>query len=260
MGVTKELALNNILRESGVDVAFITETELEPEAATCFAIKDYITFLPPTTPEQRKVRIIALVKSSVATKFNVKLRTDLSSVISVWLELFLPKKAILGGVYRPWSGLALERLELQTLIDQSINATANAGIVVLTGDFNLDMCRADDEEYHRHSLLRAWSTGLSNAGLVYNPTGSTWVSHGTFQGTHRTSTLDHTYTWGVSATVEVLPDSSTDHRPLVTRVQLWKASDPLVTLQSRNFNSISVSALGEALEQWKWENICHGGC
>lgn len=100
-GQTKELALTNLLITNSVDVAFITETELDPDAAISFALPNYTTFLPPMTPPGQKVRVLALVKSNIATSFCCKLREDLCTTLVVWLELSLPRKAVLGGVYRP---------------------------------------------------------------------------------------------------------------------------------------------------------------
>ncbi|XP_059083697.1 uncharacterized protein LOC131880977, partial [Tigriopus californicus] len=208
MGATKELALINLLVSNDVDVLFVTEAELEPEAAACFAVRDYVTFLPPITLEGQKVRVLALVKSVAAIMFDAKLRVDLCTTLAIWLEFSLPKRSLFGGVYRPWSGLAVERLQLEALLDRSAAATAEASVVVLTGDLNLDVSRVDDKGYHRHSLLTKLLSDLTEAGLEYIPTGPTWVSHGTFQGFHRTSTIDHTYVFGASVTVTVLPDST----------------------------------------------------
>lgn len=97
--------------------------------------------------------------------------------------------------------------------------------------------------------------GLKEAGLTYAPTGHTWVSHGTFHGARRTSTLDHVYAYGVKVVVEVLPDSTSDHRPLKTKMPLKKLYDPLTTILSRNFKNVSADALEKALNNWKWEDL-----
>lgn len=122
-------------------MAFITETELNCDIASNFALPDYITFLPPINSPGQKVRVLALVKSKVATIFDCKLRADLCTPLVVWLELSLPRRALLGGVYRPWSGLLEENHQLQTLIEKYAVATADAGVVLLMGDLNLDISR-----------------------------------------------------------------------------------------------------------------------
>eukprot|EP00095_Tigriopus_kingsejongensis_P007902 snap_masked-scaffold132_size323655-processed-gene-1.0 protein:Tk07902 transcript:snap_masked-scaffold132_size323655-processed-gene-1.0-mRNA-1 annotation:"solute carrier family 12 member 9" len=84
-GRTKELALSHLLFTNTVDVAVITEAELDEASASVFAIAGYNTLLPTTSPGS-KVRVLALVKTELALKSSAKLMSDimLAGGLSVW--------------------------------------------------------------------------------------------------------------------------------------------------------------------------------
>ena len=199
-GRTKLLALSHLLVENRVDAAIITETDIGIDEAAEFAIAGYCTFLPPHPCEKGKYRVIALIKTETAAVLNPKPRPDLSTTeASIWLEL--GPGLILGGVYRPWSGLQREWTTLEALLDSFRDAASSSKAVVIMGDLNLDATRLDDSAYTRSAMLKALTEGVESAGLEYHPTPSTWTSHGVFGGARRTSCIDHVYTAGVLATV-----------------------------------------------------------
>ena len=94
-GVTKGLALQNLLSLNNIDVAIVTETEL-PSTASPYAVKGYTSFFP-TVLQGDKIRVLALVKSDLATTSGAKIRKDLMSErgLSVWLEL---GTLLVGGI------------------------------------------------------------------------------------------------------------------------------------------------------------------
>jgi hypothetical protein len=78
------------------------------------------------------------------------------------------KKLVIGGVYRQWSsettmstpslnhvqvqrkcGPAMEREQLENIVEQIKSATEATRAVVILGDFNLDAHRLKDESYSR---------------------------------------------------------------------------------------------------------------
>ncbi|QQP38982.1 Uncharacterized protein FKW44_019723, partial [Caligus rogercresseyi] len=59
---------------------------------------------------------------------------------------------------------------------------------------------------------------MKDASLDYATTEATWKSYGKFNGEHRISCLDHVYFAGLDCNVEVLKDTTTDHRPVLAKI------------------------------------------
>jgi hypothetical protein len=272
---TKELALSHLLVTHNVDLAVITETELPAPSAVVFSINGYTTYLP-LVPPGVKTRVLTLVKSNLAVQASIKLRLDLmsSSVQSVWIELSLPKlkRLVIGGVYRQWSsvtttspniipvqrGLAMEREQLKNLVGQIKSATEATKAVVVLGDFNLDAHRLEDESYSRQALLRYLIDGTKAAGLKYSSTPPTWKSFGNFANGHRVSCLDHVYHEGVVAVVKVLGDTTSDHSPVLARIEANKnVSGNIQNIVRRNYKAIVRGEFEAALGLWPWDTV-HG--
>jgi endonuclease/exonuclease/phosphatase (EEP) superfamily protein YafD len=259
----KELSLSHLLNVNKVDVAIITEAELPATMATTFSIDGYTLFLPVVGPTE-KTRVLALIKSDLAVRACARLQMDLmtSSVQTVWLELNQPNgiRLVIGGVYRQWtssslttpshhSGLAMEREQLDIILNQVRLASQTAKAIIALGDFNLDAHRSSNASYSRRSLLRCLAEGMEAAGLDYVPTPSTWRSYGSFAGGHHVSCLDHVYCTGVDADVEVLKDSTSDHRPVLARIKAVNRSTSIdISLNQR----VEMQA---ALQLWPWGDI-----
>jgi hypothetical protein len=255
----------------------ITETELPAPSAVVFSIDGYTTYLPLVLPGV-KTHVLTLVKSNLAVQASVKLRLDLmsSSVQSVWIELTLPKlnKLVIGGVYRQWSllttpslnhipvqrkcGLAMEKEQLEYIVGQIKSATESARAIVVLGDFNLDAHRLEDESYSRQALLRYLVDGTKAAGLQYSWTPPTWKSFGNFANGHHVSCLDHVYHEGVVAIVKVLEDTTSDHSPVLARVEAYQnVNANIQNIVRRNYKAIVRSEFEAALGLWPWDAV-HG--
>jgi hypothetical protein len=261
-------------------VAVITETELPAPFAVVFSIDGYTTYLPLVLPDA-KTRVLTLIKSNLAVQASVKLRLDLmsSSVQSVWIELILSKgkKLVIGGVYRQWSlvttmgtpslchvpvqrkcSLAMEREQLEYIVDQIKSATESSRAVVVLGDFNLDAHRLKDESYSRQALLQYLVDGTKAAGLQYSSTPPTWKSFGNFANGHRISCLDHVYHGGVVAVIKVVEDTTSDHRPVLARIEASQIVNAKVqNIVRRNYKAIMRGDLEAALRLWPWDAV-HG--
>lgn len=263
---TRELSLSHLLAANSIDVAIITEAELPPPMASGFSIEGYTPFLP-VVGQGEKTRVLALVKSNLAIRANARIRSDIMSspAQSVWLELNRQKgcSIVIGGIYRQWSssastqvGLPMERDQLNTILQQVHNASQSSKALIVLGDFNLNMHRLGDKDYSRRTLLSSLTDGMEAAGLEYSNTSSTWRSHGLHGGVHLFSCLDHVYTAGVSAKVDVLTDQTTDHRPVIARIAAACGStNPSLNLSRRNFKAVTRLDLESALLCWPWTNI-----
>ncbi len=61
---------------------------------------------------------------------------------------------------------------------------------------------------------------------------------------------------GLEATVKVLSDATTDHRPVLASIDLTPTQTPATNQPvRRNFNKITRDALLQALEEWPWSRI-----
>ena len=226
--------------------------------ASLFSVNGYVTF--PADECKGKVRLLILVRSTLAVRANAMVcKTIHNSTmgISLWIELRISSRSvIIGGVYRPWVGLSAEREHLAALTTQLKAATTAFKSVLVCGDLNLDQHRHNDKNYSRVKLLQALMDGVEEAGLEYYPTSPTWHSHGVFGNAHKKSCLDHVYACGLDVAVTVLPDSTTDHRPLLASVQIRPpVAQTRQQSECRNFSKLDKSNLLEALEEWDWSAI-----
>jgi hypothetical protein len=139
----------------------------------------------------------------------------------------------------------------------AVKAAEQGSQVVIHGDFNVDLDREEDKGYYMASLAESLTECTSTAGLETHVTAPTFRSFGSFlpRGDipspagdlqrppgdvarsagggqspagggpspagdhHRYSRLDHIYTKGLVSESVVLPNSTTDYRPVVTTVR-----------------------------------------
>jgi hypothetical protein len=74
---------------------------------------------------------------------------------------------------------------------------------------------------------------------------------------HKYDRLDHVYTKGLISESKVMPDATTDHRPVVTTVRAGgRGPDTkLVYLKRRNFKAITRGELEGALNLTDWSKV-----
>jgi hypothetical protein len=186
----RELALVNLLTSTGADVATITECEI-PEGSGEFSVAGYTTFSPTPSLQGGKTRVLVLVKNDLAVRANVKVIKDIMdpAVQSVWLQFSHHRIGgstlgafILGGIYREWTPqLSREesKLRLEALLQQ-ISSAADGSRVIIHGDFNLDLDRANDGTYYMATLARSLAECTTTAGLEAHVTLPTFRSYGNF--------------------------------------------------------------------------------
>jgi hypothetical protein len=94
----------------------------------------------------------------------------------------------------------------------------------------------------------------SPAGGGQSPVGGSTSTAGDFQKYAR---LDHVYTKGLVSESKVMPDATTDHRPVVTTVRAGGhcSGTKLVSLKRRNFKAITRVELEGALASTDWTKV-----
>ena len=255
----KELALHHLLVTSRADIGVITETEFSPAAATVFSLSGFKTLLPPAAAGLEKVRLVVLVRDDLLVDVKPLFVDSSANSPAIWLQLAPSSPSgcpplVVGGVYRPWVGLAAERVQLDCLLSQAATISSTHKRIILLGDFNLDPTRLNNSDYGRAALARTLTDSLANAGYFLHPTSPTWYSHGQYNGKRRTSTIDLVFTAGLDASVSVLPDATTDHRPVkcVVAASLVKGNLGPRQIMTRNIKRVTTDAWESALDSYPW--------
>jgi hypothetical protein len=250
------MALLSLLNDNDVDVGIITETEIPTSSHGDFNVKGYHTFLPVTHLDflkTAKYRII-MVRSEMAAL--TKIRHDLihSAVLSVWVQVDLGNRFLVGGLYREWSDLPQEYAALNWIKDQIQAAAAKVDNIVFAGDVNLNTARRGDKKYGRRCLLLAHDNAIAEANMRYLTTGVRYRLHGLHKredGETRghKSVLDHNcVTRDLEATVTVNTILTTDHFPVVAAIKVNRVTPTQKTMERRNFKALERPALLGALD------------
>jgi hypothetical protein len=182
------------------------------------------------------------------------------------------------------------------LLTQISKAAEHGSRVVVHKDFNVDLDREEDKGYYMASMLTSLAECTSTAGVETHVTALTFRSFGNFlpRGDalspggdlqrppgdvtrpagggqspaaggpssagdyHRYSRLDQVYTKGLISKTVVLPDSTTDHRPLVTTVRAGShvpGATKLVSLKRQHFKAVTRQELEGALNITDWTKV-----
>jgi endonuclease/exonuclease/phosphatase (EEP) superfamily protein YafD len=257
---TKLLVLGDLLRANGIDVAIITETELNADDHP--VISGYEVFFPAIERSSR-VRVVLLAKPSLNP-----------SAIDLYNSADLPIVAvkigslIVAGIYRQFSlpgteekGHSFEVSQLAKMSDLLADLSLK-GQICLAGDLNLDIPRLHDPSYYRSCLLQDWlATVGDRLGLKWLHTEPTFKSDGLFSGSHRTATLDHIYIPAdTDAQVSLLPDAMSDHSPVLATIPIRctshsKAVSNCKTRRERDFQNLNVDVLNVCLLDWDWQPL-----
>jgi hypothetical protein len=202
-----------------------------------------------------------VVKSAMAAL--LKIRHDLMhpSVQSIWVQVDLGNRFLVGGLYREWSDLPREYAALTWIKDQVQAAAAEVDNVVLAGNVNLDRARRGDKKYVRRCLLLAHDNAIAEANRRYLTTGVTYRSHGLHkredgEARGHESFLDQVCTRrDLEATVTVLTDSTTDHFPVVAAIKVNRVTPTQKTMERRNFKALERPSILRALDNCPWSDV-----
>jgi hypothetical protein len=139
--------------------------------------------------------VLVLVENGLAVRANVKVITSIMdpAVQSVWLHFSHHAISsgsttlgafVLGGIYREWTPLlnrkeSLQRLEI--LLSQISEAAEHGARVVVHGNFNIDLDRADNKGYYMEAMLTSLAECTTSAGLETHGTGPTFRSFCSFR-------------------------------------------------------------------------------
>jgi hypothetical protein len=154
----RELALLSLLNDNDINVGIITETEIPTSSHGDFNVEGYHTFLHVNHSDKLKMakyRVMVVVRSELAALTIIGPNLIHPAVQSIWIELDLGNRFLVGSLYREWSNLPQEYAALNRVKDQIEAATAEVDNIVFAGDINLDVARVIDKKYGRRCLLLA---------------------------------------------------------------------------------------------------------
>jgi hypothetical protein len=255
----RELALLSLLNDNDINVGIITETEIPTSSHWDFNVEGYHTFLPVNHSDKLKAakyRVMVVVRSELAAL--TKIRPDLMhpAVQSIWIQIALGNRVLVGGLYREWSDLPQEYAALNRVKDQIEAAADEVDNIIFAGDINLNAAKGTDKKFGRRCLLLVHDNVIAEANMRYLTTGVMYRSHGRHKrqdGEARAheSVLNHIYvTRDLEATVAVLDDF-----PVVAAVKINKVAPTLKIMKRRNFKALERRALLRALDAWPWSDV-----
>ena len=201
---------------NSVDVLVATEIEAGPEAI--IHVPGFNTYkAEPTTLGKTRLAILA--------REGLKVTPISSSPLHVWLDVHVAGRSIaVGGVYRQWTDT--EKDDLDEIHAAAAKITKYNEAVML-GDFNLDTSRTGDPSYARAGLTSSHLATMEELSLpLLGPQEPTFFSYGSFNGSRRTSVLDHVYGRGILADITVLQYAATDHRPVLASISVPTSPEP----------------------------------
>ncbi len=240
----RETELEGLLDDVNPDIVVLTETEL-PVTDVTFSVKNYTVYLPVSV--MNKHRLVLLVKQPLIPLCNPTIIHK--SHLDVWLKLSFPTgPLVVAGVYRQWSQNEVE--DLGIVHGHAASVASSFGRAILLGDLNLDMGKAGDKSYYRHSLLQDHLDALEGMGFNFEgPNSPTFYSYGSFLNadgnySQKSSTLDHIYGMGVDTKeVRTLSFAATDHRPIIASFQLSAPRPGVRQVRKRDYKAISSGVL-----------------
>ncbi len=195
---------------------------------------------PPGT--NGKSRVLAYVKDAISITV---LRT---TPMEIWITIHSSTSPLtIAGVYRQWQDN--ERLAMENFYSNCADALKFSRILIL-GDFNLDVTRINDCSYSRAAMAANLEESMESMGYFFaGPNSPTYFSHGFYNGSKRTSTIDLVYARGLAASVVALDYVVTDHRPVLATVPSTKAAPSTNKGQFvRNLRGVSAVAFCSAID------------
>ncbi len=255
---SRELELQCLLDKYSPHLVILTEVEL-PVKDDTFSVPNYSVMYPE--PVGNKYRLLVLVQAELVLLYSPTV--IYKSHLDIWVKLVTPLgNMVVGGVYRQWG--EAEDEELALIHSHFVNVGSNYSRAIVLGDMNLAICRKEDPTYYRKMLLQQHLQQMEAAGFEFvGPHTPTFTSYGRFRDNngimdHKRSILDHVYTLQGGegdVNVEVLPDSLTDHLPVIARLRLQPPRSGYRQVRMRNYKSLSGSSLIMAINAKKLSEV-----
>ena len=158
LNANTEIVLRTILEDNAVDVAAITETEIEDNSLKIF-LPGYKTFYPLNP--NGFTRVLLFVRDSLdINEVSIPESSGLPVVMTVVQDITIV------AIYRQFceagskdaskKGGAFQTGQLEDIINLLKVMGDISPKLIVAGDINLDMARIDDSEYYNSFRLRTW--------------------------------------------------------------------------------------------------------
>ncbi len=177
--------------------------------------------------------------------------------MEIWMTVHLATSPLtIAGIYRQWQ--CDEQMAMENFYSNCADALKFSRIMIL-GDFNLDVTRINDSSYSRAAMTANLEENMESMGYFFaGPNSPTYFSHGSYNGSKRTSTIDLVYAHGLAPSVAVLDYAATDHRPVLATVPSTKASPLTANVNYvRNLRRVSAAALCQTIDAYLPNDFYH---
>jgi hypothetical protein len=139
--VIREAELKHLIESECLDIISISETDLyyqtEPPR-----IEGFKSIPTKRSSLKQKVRLMTLVKNSLANAITVRLDLMSEDFPSVWIEI---QGLLAGSVYKEWG--KLQDVKLEILLGPIQAASSSKKNVIVMGDFNFDQLKWDNSVF-----------------------------------------------------------------------------------------------------------------
>ena len=107
--IKRELEISELIKEENIDLLFLTETDCHIDTECEYKISGFNTVLPLRDNQTDQIRIIALVRSSLANTVKVKSEFMSKTFPSIWFMISELNKesTYIAGFYRQWNYILL---------------------------------------------------------------------------------------------------------------------------------------------------------
>ena len=215
----------------------------------------------------KKVRILCLVKSSIKQQITEDETLMCTDFPSIWLEYvnLIGTKFLIGGFYREWTkdGVSTEAEQVKRIeifAQQMEAANEKCKKVIILGDANVCSEKWADPFKKKNNVAEILMNKVEECGMVNLELGVTFTSDIVQKsGKIATSALDHIYISSVlksEVRFKKITNSSTDHVPIkASLTNPKKLLQKMKTITKRSTKFFTKARWTASLATQRWENL-----
>ena len=238
--------VKDLLNEHKIDILFLQEAELKTSnLGNHLNIPGYII---ETSVSSSTIRTVAYIQKDVIYKRVIE-KMD-TNVIKLNMDSAYEINQIVG-IYRPFKQLNNEsRYEhFKSQIKEITDFLQDGKNSIITGDFNLDYAKSSQQNYIHRAIYNLWLEATYAFNLLQLVEEITWTR--IYQGTSRTSILDHAYCNNSLLIEEILIEkqSISDHSAIIIRSVGRVSNKEYVYFESTSWKNYSKENLNNEIKK-----------
>jgi hypothetical protein len=158
-----------------------------------------------------------------------------------------------------WKKSITDQIEKISLFAKQIDRAAenNTNKILIMGDANIDANKWMSTSQTGNKVATKLKACLDRNGFSYKNIGNTYFAdHAQSNGKIAESALDHVYSNGQEVKTVTIPNSSSDHRPVITKINLnITKSCYKRKITKRSFKNYTINNWNESLMKQPWSQI-----